>query len=174
MQFDVAYCTPPNYIQYPKNEPEAFSLPNLGTLRQYPYGLRYNIKLDDKDTEGVILDEIMRFKNLGGKTIVENTTHGISRNTLLMRQLSERSGVNIICGAGYYVHGSQTESTLNLSVEELHDSIVSEITTGIPSEDNIKCGIIGEIGVSWPMTGVHMNLNIPVKYTKYKCINLSV
>lgn len=56
--------------------------------------------MNDQDTSEVMLDELSRFKNLGGRTIVENTTHGIHRNTELLRELSIRSGVNIISGTG--------------------------------------------------------------------------
>ncbi len=47
-----------------------------------------------------MLDEIKYFKELGGRTIVENTIHGISRNIKLLKQLSIDSGVNIISGTG--------------------------------------------------------------------------
>ena len=54
------------------------------------------------DTNRIIVDELIRFKNLGGNTIVENTTEGISRNASLLKKLSEESGVNIITGTGEF------------------------------------------------------------------------
>jgi predicted metal-dependent phosphotriesterase family hydrolase len=66
----------------------------------YRYSSPYNVKLDDFDTKEVILDEILRFKEAGGKTIVENTVHGISRNNELLQDLSKRSGINIVAGTG--------------------------------------------------------------------------
>jgi len=56
--------------------------------------------MDDQDTQVVILNELLQYKAAGGKTIVENTIHGISRNGNLMKCWSEESGVNIICGTG--------------------------------------------------------------------------
>jgi len=38
---------------------------------------------------------------------------------------------------------------LNTRVEAAHDIMLTELTAG--AEDGIKCGIIGEIGCSWPM-----------------------
>jgi phosphotriesterase-related protein len=58
------------------------------------------LKLDDEDAGAIMLDEIKYFKELGGRTIVENTIHGISRNIKLLKQLSIDSGVNIISGTG--------------------------------------------------------------------------
>lgn len=60
----------------------------------------YNTKLDDTDTRAIILDELVRYKHLGGGTIVENTVEGISRNLGLMKELSVKSGVKIIAGTG--------------------------------------------------------------------------
>lgn len=60
----------------------------------------YNTKLDDTDTRAIILDELVRYKQIGGGTIVENTVEGISRNLGLMKELSVKSGVKIIAGTG--------------------------------------------------------------------------
>lgn len=60
----------------------------------------YNLKLNDPACAAVMLDEMLRFKSFGGGTIVENTTHGIDRSLKFMKDLSERSGVNIIAGTG--------------------------------------------------------------------------
>ncbi len=52
---------------------------------------------------------------------------------------------------------SQASSTLSLNSEEIHDIMLKELIEG--AEDGIKCGIIGEIGVSWPMHRMYdMNL----------------
>jgi len=56
--------------------------------------------MDDMDTKDVMLDELLRYKAAGGNTIVENTVQGISRNALLLRDLSYQSGLNIIAGTG--------------------------------------------------------------------------
>lgn len=54
---------------------------------------------------------------------------------------------------GYYVAGAQKGPTLDLSVEKMHDIMVEELVKGVSSEDSIKCGVIGEIGISWPIHG---------------------
>jgi len=66
----------------------------------FRYSVPYNLKLDDADSKAVMVDEINYFKALGGRTIVENTTHGISRNIKLLKQLSLDTGVNIVAGTG--------------------------------------------------------------------------
>jgi len=43
---------------------------------------------------------------------------------------------------------------LSLKVEEIRDLIMRELTEG---EKGIRCGIIGEIGCSWPLEGQFLN-----------------
>lgn len=97
-----------------------------------------------------MVEELCLFKQAGGTTIVENTIEGINRDIKWLKELSEKTGVHIIAGTGYYVTCSQNKGTLGLSTEQMHDTMLQELTQGI---DGIKCGIIGEIGITWPMEG---------------------
>lgn len=134
------------------------------------YSSEYNIRMDDADTKSVMVYELRLFKEAGGGTIVENTVQGISRDVRFLKEIMEKSGVNVIAGtgrkfcatftafstaeiviSGYYVACSQTQSTLNLSQEQVHDVMLKELTEG--TEGGVKCGVVGEIGVSWPMHG---------------------
>ena len=47
---------------------------------------------------------------------------------------------------------SHPPSMASLSVEDVYEQIVKEVMQGADGTD-IKCGVIGEIGCSWPLTG---------------------
>ena len=59
-----------------------------------------NLNLTNKAGEEAILESLKLFKKAGGDCIVENSTHGMNRNTKFLKKLSEQSGVHIIAGTG--------------------------------------------------------------------------
>lgn len=54
---------------------------------------------------------------------------------------------------GFYVAAAQSHSVLNYSVEKMHDIMLKELSEG--NEDGIRCGIVGEVGSSWPIEGLN-------------------
>ncbi|KAF2363337.1 Phosphotriesterase [Trinorchestia longiramus] len=54
--------------------------------------------------------------------------------------------------AGYYVSASLSSPVLEYSTEQLYAVLVDELTVGCKDDPSIRCGIIGEIGCSWPIT----------------------
>ncbi|XP_051554310.1 phosphotriesterase-related protein [Myxocyprinus asiaticus] len=122
---------------------------NLHWLQQNPYSHRENLLLS-QETEAV-KEELLCYRKAGGGTIVENTTMGISRNLPVLRQLAKDTGVHVIAGAGYYVDETHSDETRKMTIEKLTDIIVSEVLHGADGTD-IRCGVIGEIGTSWPIT----------------------
>ncbi|XP_073190215.1 N-acetyltaurine hydrolase isoform X2 [Lepidochelys kempii] len=122
---------------------------NLFWIKQNPYSHKENLLLY-QETDAV-KEELLHYKAAGGGTIVENTTMGISRDVKTLKKLAEETGVHIIAGAGFYVHATHSSETQAMSVEQLTDIIVNEILRGADGTD-IKCGVVGEIGCSWPLT----------------------
>ncbi len=120
------------------------TIERLGVLKRNPFALLDNVRMMDKQTQ---TDELTYFKVAGGRTVVDATTVGLGRDPLLLREISVKTGLNIIAGAGFYVQGSQRPETLELTVEQIEDQIVRELETGI-GHSGIRAGIIGEIGVS--------------------------
>ncbi|XP_021444803.2 phosphotriesterase-related protein isoform X2 [Oncorhynchus mykiss] len=98
-----------------------------------------------------VREELHEYRKAGGGTIVENTTQGIARDLPCLKQLAKDTGVHIIGGAGYYVDATHSEATRKMTVEKLTDIIISEILHGADGTE-IRCGVIGEIGCSWPIT----------------------
>ncbi|CAO1344614.1 unnamed protein product [Diamesa hyperborea] len=160
LDFHKFYCEPPQQLLkfFNGEVNEKLHLKNVGFVRQYPYGSRYNINFEDSDTHRAVLEDLKIFKEFGGGSIVENTTHGISRNLKLMYDVAKNVGINVIAGTGHYLGMTQTPETLNMSVEEMVNLYTKEIVDGIDVQVsageivNMKCGFIGEIGSAYPIS----------------------
>ncbi|XP_053323539.1 phosphotriesterase-related protein [Spea bombifrons] len=147
MTFNCCYCPPAPHQMALSEEPIAMK--NLFWLKQNPYSSKENLLLN-QEMEAV-KDELLFFKSVGGGSIVENTTTGISRDVRALKKLAEETRVNIISGAGFYVDATHSPEMRAMSVEQLTEVLVNEVLQGADGT-NIKCGIIGEIGCSWPLT----------------------
>lgn len=109
-----------------------------------PYAILDNALLDDVDDA---VSEMQYFRDFGGRTIVDCTPDEIGRNPLALREVAERSGVNIILGCGHYYQKAHAPYVKKATVEQLADEMYTDITTGIGGT-GIKAGVIGEIGTS--------------------------
>lgn len=116
----------------------------LGELRMNPFLVRDNCFL--LDTE-LAIEELTRFSELGGRTVVDPTNFGIGRDPAALQRISRRTGLNIVMGSGYYLEPSHPAEVRELSVEEIADRIVEDVGGGETMPD-ICAGIIGEIGIS--------------------------
>jgi phosphotriesterase-related protein len=96
-------------------------------------------------------EELLRFAAYGGKTIVDMTNIGIARDPLAVRQISARSGVNVILGTGFYKDAWLPAYVHALTVEQMAGVMIAEIVQGIDGLP-IHAGVIGEMGVSRPTT----------------------
>ncbi|XP_025109102.1 phosphotriesterase-related protein-like isoform X3 [Pomacea canaliculata] len=139
---------PANNVQQQKMQ-MPFEMKNLGWIRQNPYSHLENLSLQGEDE--AIIEEMKEYKALGGQAVVENTTTGLSRDVGFLKLVSDVSGVHIISGTGFYAESFQSESVRQLSEEAMSEVMRQEITNGVENTD-IKCGVIGEVGCSWPLT----------------------
>lgn len=149
LDFDKFYISPPDNLQRWLNG--KIELGNVGFVKQYPYSNRYNVTFNDSDSATAVLEDVKLFREFGGGTIVENSNHGLKRDLSLMKKVSEATGINVIAGTGYYVAAVQNPATLNLSVEDMYNLMVKEMTEGCEENPNIKTGFIGEVGSTWPI-----------------------
>ncbi|XP_041039045.1 phosphotriesterase-related protein [Carcharodon carcharias] len=146
MSFAFCYSPPPPGQEACSEMPIVMN--NVYWLKQNPYSHKGNLLLNEEIE--AVKEELLHFKKLGGGTIVENTTAGICRDVKALRRLSQETGVHVIAGAGFYVGETHSLETRSTTVEKLTDILVNEILHGADGTD-IKCGVIGEIGCSWPM-----------------------
>ena len=86
------------------------------------------------------------FKFNGGSSVVENSAG--SNDLEFLYQVSKISKVNISAGTGYYVASCQPSHVLSLTKEQIYDKIKNDFFVGC---NRIKCGVIGEIGTSYPL-----------------------
>ena len=122
---------------------EPITLENVADM---PYNrMAYEQNLYQLD-EDVAIKELSYFKNAGGKTVCDNGCYGLSCDPLLLKQISLKTGVNILKGTGVYVGYSVPDEILSKSTDELAKLFIIEITEGI-DDTGIKCSFIGEIGV---------------------------
>jgi predicted metal-dependent phosphotriesterase family hydrolase len=104
----------------------------------------FALQFPDEDT---LVEELSAFKAGGGSCVVDVTVRGIERNPLGQRRLSERTGLAIVMGTGWYREPWYPPEDLidRRSVDDLAEVIIKEFIDGV-DETGIKPGIIGEIG----------------------------
>lgn len=120
----------------------------LGELRMDPFVNRDNCTLVDVD---LAVAELGQFADLGGQTIVDPTNRSIGRQPLTLRAISEKTGLNIIMGAGYYLEASLPEKFGAMTKHDIAEEIVREATEGV-DDTGILIGVIGEIGIGKDFT----------------------
>lgn len=92
------------------------------------------------------LTAVMDFRHAGGGTLVDVSQFGLTRDPLALKLISRVSGLNVVMGSGFYMRQMHPPDMDRLSVEQLTDIIVRDITVGAQGTD-IRSGIIGEVGV---------------------------
>lgn len=120
----------------------------ISQLRNDPFANKHNCALDD---EALAVQELMLFVAEGGATVVDPTCQGIGRNPQALTRIAKATGLNVIMGAGYYLHSSHPDYLAAMSDRAITDELISEARDGI-GPDNTKIGLIGEIGVSSDFT----------------------
>lgn len=121
---------------------KAVEMNDLWDLKHDPFGNLDNCRLSDL---AAAEQELARYRSLGGSSIVETTCFGIGRNLKGLRAVSERTGIHIVAGTGFYLESSHPEFVREASVEQLAEMILADLREG---EGGVRPGIIGEIGVS--------------------------
>jgi len=82
--------------------------------------------------------ELEAFKRNGGSSIVETSVVGLKRDPAGLKRIADATGVNIICGTGWYIGPSHPALTKDASIEQLHIIMVRGIKAGF-----IKAGLSG-------------------------------
>jgi len=95
--------------------------------------------------------ELRPFAAAGGRTVVEVTSVGIRRDPAGLKYISERSGVHVVMGSGYYKFRWHPPEMDGKSVADIAAEIVGDIVEGAGGTD-VRAGVIGEVGVSEVLT----------------------
>ncbi|EPF6132060.1 TPA: phosphotriesterase-related protein [Klebsiella pneumoniae] len=117
---------------------------NLGELSLNPLMSRDNCQLFDAD---VAIDELTKYRALGGETVVDPTNIGIGRDPKALARIARLTGLNIIMGTGLYLEPSHPEWVKISSVEQLTERLIYDLG-GAEEKPEVLAGLIGEIGIS--------------------------
>jgi len=88
--------------------------------------------------------EIEPAVSAGINTFLDVSCIGMGRNVGKLKEISEKSGVNIVCSTGYYLKSYYPQYIFEEEPEQIADRLIAEIEGGIEGT-GIKPGIIGEI-----------------------------
>lgn len=97
------------------------------------------------DSEPLAVVEVDRYGKAGGGTICDTTVRGIGRNPEGLARVSEKTGVNIIMGAGWYREAVYPADFDQIPTNVLAAQLVEELVFGV-GDTSIRPGFIGEIG----------------------------
>ncbi|WP_440708981.1 phosphotriesterase family protein [Herbiconiux sp. YIM B11900] len=127
---------------------------NAWLVREDPYASLNNRALVELE---VVAEELARFTEAGGRTIVDNS-NGPERDPALMVRLAETTGLNLVMGSGWSVTRGTEASTQGDDVERYVDLLIAEHTEGValPDGRTVRPGVIGEIGVGPEFTGAEL------------------
>ncbi len=103
---------------------------------------------DEERFFGVVSPVIEQIKAQGIKTIVDATANDCGRDVALLKRVSERCGINIICSSGYYYEKGGGAAYWNFrrnfgfpAQEEVYELLKAELNDGIAGT-GIKAGAI--------------------------------
>ena len=120
----------------------------LGRIRANPFACRDNLVVDEPH---VLADELKRYRDAGGDSIVDATPPGLGRDARVLEWLAAESGVNIVAGCGFYVEATHPAGLHRWPVEDIAGEMIRDLTEGMDGT-GIRAGVIGELGVTgYPM-----------------------
>lgn len=111
----------------------------LDAMDHYP---GYEYVIDDED---LIAEEVQEFLKRGGQTICDVTLDEIGRNPPALARLSERVGMHVLMGCGWYREFGYPQIVEEFTSRELAEVLIREIEVGV-GDTGIRAGFIGEIG----------------------------
>lgn len=117
---------------------------NLGVLSRDCYALKDNLLLDDEELQS---KELLKFREAGGKTVVDAYLPGIGRDAKALKRIAEKTGLQIVMGTGFYVGETHPKELVNMTERQIADIMVKELIEGV-GDTGICAGYIGEIGIS--------------------------
>lgn len=93
--------------------------------------------------------ELLKFKNVGGNTLVEASTLDYGRDINILRKMATETGVNIIATTGFNKHIYYPAWVFEKSVEEISEMLANDVMIGADGGEG-KAGFI-KIGAFYNM-----------------------
>jgi phosphotriesterase-related protein len=89
-----------------------------------------------------VVDAFQELHGHGVRTVVDPCPMDLGRDVEFCAEVSQKSGINLICATGVYVEAMGIPYTLTaLSVDQIADGFQKEIEDGVGST-GIRCGVI--------------------------------
>ncbi|WP_435181319.1 phosphotriesterase family protein [Halorussus sp. AFM4] len=123
---------------------EPVTMENLWYVRRHPMQHEDNRRLDDAD---VAADELRRFTQAGGRTLVDVTPKNVGGDPERVRGLCHGLGLHCIHGTAIYMETFHPERVTRMSVDDIREEFVRDVREGIDGT-RVRAGVIGEIGLS--------------------------
>lgn len=113
--------------------------------------IRYHIHqhLDNAVLNDPVLaeEELAYWRASGGASIIDCTDIGIDRRPRQLKEISEKTGVNVIMGTGAYLEIAMPREIREADEATLRELFIRELRQGV-DDTGIRCGFVGEIGIS--------------------------
>ena len=90
--------------------------------------------------EDAVVDDLVDAKAFGLAAITDLSAPGFGRDPIALRRISERSGIAVVCAAGFYWDPFPDIARTG-TVEQLRDIMIAEVATGI-ADTQVRCGVI--------------------------------
>src|SRR5688572_9106696 len=100
--------------------------------------------------DALVASELGRFRDAGGRTIVEQTPAALGRDPRALHRIATDSRVHVIMGTGQYLAATHEPWIASASEDAIADGVIREAREGV-GHLGIRPGIIGEIGTSIPV-----------------------
>lgn len=107
---------------------------------------RYDLACMPEDRR-YVLEELSRLARTGCRTLVDVTPVGINRDPEALREMAERTGIQVVMGCGWY-RDSYFPARAEIdrrSVDSLAEEMLAEIKEGVAGS-GVRPGIVGEVG----------------------------
>src|SRR5438128_587594 len=135
---------PPERAYLINQEP---TVENRGALFRDPYDSKPNLLIDDPELS---IQELLLYRTAGGQALIDMTTVGIKPDPEGLRAISQRTGVHVVAGCGYYRQPLLPEPLHGRRIEEIVDDLLRWLTEGMYGT-TIRAGLMGELGTSSPI-----------------------
>lgn len=96
------------------------------------------------ETVAEVIPEINKMMELGVNSAFEVTTNDMGRDPVKLKEISDITGLNIVCSTGFYLSEYHPDKLNDMTKEEIADIYIKDLTKGIDNT-GIRAGLIGEI-----------------------------
>lgn len=101
--------------------------------------------------EPIVIEEIKQAMDLKVKTFIEVTCNDMGRDAIELKNISDKTGIQIVASTGFYLDEYHSNEVKNKSIKEIAEIFIHDLTVGI-DDTSIKAGVIGEVASSEIMT----------------------